>query len=88
MGSRLIGLLVVLAVAYWYYTESFQSGQPSMESRQVQENTQAMKKCMRREATMTAASGMAGAGSDAGDTEKLCAGQLGLYKDSGQWQKY
>ena len=88
MTSRLVGLVIILAVAYWYYSGPFQASQPSAEDRQLQENAQAMKQCMRREATMSAASGMAGAGPDGGDAEKLCAGQLSLYKDDGQWIKY
>jgi hypothetical protein len=44
-----------------------------------------MERCERREASMNAASGMAGGGVSMGDSEKLCAGELGLYQKDGQW---
>ncbi len=88
MSSRVIGLLAILGVAYWYYTGPLQTGRPSLETEQLEENARVMNKCMRREATMTASSGMAGAPPGGGDAEKLCAEQHGLYKENGQWHSY
>lgn len=89
MKSRLIGLVVILGVAYWYYSGPMQTGRSqSGEERQLQENARIMAKCMRREQTMTAAGGMAGVPANGGDAEQYCADQHNLYKKDGQWYSY
>lgn len=78
-------LLAVLAVGYWYWQGPYQEGRPSSLEQQLQENAKTMKRCMRREASMTAAAGMAGAATGSGDPEALCAQEHNLYLLDGEW---
>lgn len=78
-------LLAVLAVGYWYWQGPYQEGRPSSLEQQLQENAKTMKRCMRREASMTAAAGMAGAATGSGDPEALCAQEHNLYLLEGEW---
>lgn len=85
MFTKLVVVLALFAAAYWYWSGPYQQGQLSSEAKQLQLNARNMKKCMREEASMGAAAGMAGVGGIAGDPEKLCAQKYNLYQQDGQW---
>jgi hypothetical protein len=83
--GKLIVIALVVAAGYWYWTGPYQQGGQSGGEKRLQENARNMERCVRREASMNASSGMAGGGVSMGDSEKLCAGELGLYQQDGQW---
>jgi len=84
--GKLIVILIIGAAGYWYWSGPYQASKngPSAEQQQA-DNDRKMKKCLRQEASMTAAAGMGGAMVGGGDSEALCADKLGLYKQDGQW---
>jgi heme A synthase len=86
--GKLIAILLLGAAAYWYWSGPYQASRstPTPEQQQA-ENDKLMKRCLRQEASMTAAAGMGGAMVGGGDAEALCAGKLGLYQRDGQWHK-
>ena len=83
--GKLIVIALIVAAGYWYWTGPYQQGGLPNGDKRLQENARNMERCERREASMNAASGMAGGGISMGDSEKLCAGELGLYQKDGQW---
>jgi hypothetical protein len=83
--AKLIVIAVLVAAGYWYWTGPYQQGGQSSGDKRLQENARNMERCVRREASMNAASGMAGGAVSAGDGEKLCASELGLFQRDGQW---
>lgn len=85
MANKLIILMIVLAGAYWYWSGPYQAGRQSGDAAQLQENSRNMKRCIRRETSVAAASAMAGAGVTAGDAQKLCAETYNLHLEDGQW---
>ena len=85
MLGKLIVIAALVAGGYWYWSGPYQEGRQPGGEKQLQENARIMKRCIRREASMNAAGGMAGGAVDAGDAEKLCAGEYGLYQQGGQW---
>lgn len=85
MLGKLIVIIALVAGGYWYWSGPYQEGQPSGGEKQLQENARIMKRCIRREASMNAASGMAGGAVDSGGAEKLCAEEHGLYLQGSQW---
>lgn len=84
--GKLIAILIIGAAGYWYWSGPYQAGagRPSAEQQQA-DNARKMKKCLRQEASMTAAAGMGGAMVGGGDSEALCAQKLGLQQRDGQW---
>ncbi len=86
--GKFFPLLAALAVAYWYWQGPYQEGRPDRAEQQLRENARDMERCMRREASMTAAAGMGGAPMESGDTQELCAQELNLYLREGQWHSF
>jgi hypothetical protein len=85
MFGKLIVIAALCAGGYWYWSGPYQEGRQTGGEKQLQENARNMKRCIRREASMNTASAMAGGAVDAGDAEKLCAEEYGLYLRDGQW---
>ena len=83
--AKLIVIVAVIAAGYWYWSGPYQAGRAPSEAQQLQQNARDMKRCMRSEASMNAASGMAGAPVADGDGETLCAQKYGLVLRNGQW---
>jgi len=82
MFGKLIVIAAIVGAGYWYWSGPYQDGG---SARQLQENNRNMERCIRREASMNAAAGMAGGAVSPGDAEKLCAEKYGLYLQNGQW---
>lgn len=87
MLGKYFPLLAIAAVGYWYWSGPYQDGRQGNEAKQLAENAAAMKRCMRREASMTAAAGMAGGAVDGGDAQSLCAREHGFILRDGQWHR-
>ena len=85
MFGKLIVIAALVAGGYWYWSGPYQEGQHSGGEIQLRENAKTMERCIRREASVNAAGGMAGGAVDSGGAEKLCAGKHGLYLQDGQW---
>jgi len=85
MFGKAVVLLAIIAAGYWYWSGPYQQGGSTRGDRQLHENAKNMERCMRQEASMNAASGMAGGAVGAGDPEALCAQKYGLYQHEGQW---
>ena len=85
--AKLIVIVALIAAGYWYWSGPYQAGRAPSEAQQLQQNARDMKRCMRREASVNAASGMAGAPVAEGDGETLCAQKYGLVLRDGQWHR-
>jgi hypothetical protein len=85
MFGKLIVIAAICAAGYWYWTGPYQEGRQSGGERQLQENARTMERCIRREESMNAASGMAGGAISSGGEESLCAEKHGLHQRDGQW---
>ncbi|TXS92815.1 hypothetical protein FV139_12660 [Parahaliea maris] len=83
---RLLPLIAVVAIGYWYYTNHMQPRSLSPTD-QARENARLMEGCIRNETRSAGVAGMAGLASDAGDVESECADKLGLQMDEGTWQR-
>ena len=86
--GRTILLAAILAAVYWYWSGPFQDSRPGGRDDQLRENARKMKQCVQRERSVTAGLGMVGADSGGGDPEKLCAQQLNMYRQDGQWLSF
>jgi hypothetical protein len=85
---RILFLGAILAGAYWYWSGPYQDGRPGGRDAQLQENARKMEQCIRRERSITAGAGMVGADPGSGDPQELCALQLNLYQQDGQWHSF
>ena len=86
---KLVFLLVVIGVAYWYWSGPYQKSTDELEADRFDENAATMQQCINQEQRMQAGGGLAGladVGSSGADAEKLCAAKNNLYKgDDGRW---
>ncbi len=87
MLGKYFPLLAIAAVVFWYWSGPYQNGSESNEARMLAENAATMQRCMRREASMTAAAGMAGGAVEGGDAQSLCAREHSLILRDGQWHR-
>lgn len=81
---KIIVIVGLLLLGYWYYTGPYQSRQSS-PAQQAQDHARQMHRCMQEEARMTAGAGLAGMVSESGDVQALCADKLDLELSDGQW---
>lgn len=83
MLGRLITLVLVVGLGYWYWSGPYQARvNPSYEQR-LQDNAEKMRLCIRSENYRVGATGMG-----TGSAEDNCAKQHNLYRDKGQWYSY
>jgi len=87
MLGKYFPFLAIAAVGYWYWSGPYQNGSEGNYAKQLAENEAAMERCVRREASMTTAAGMAGAPVGGGDAQSQCARELGLSLRDGQWHR-
>ena len=81
-------IAILLGIAYWYWSGSYDPSAGDLEADRLQENAEIMQRCMNHERRMQAAGGMAGVadvGSSGEDAETLCANEYHLEKRDGQW---
>ena len=74
--AKLIVIVALIAAGYWYWSGPYQAGRAPSEAQQLQQNARDMKRCMRREASMNAASGMAGAPVADGDGGNIVRAEI------------
>ena len=87
MLGKYFPLLAIAAVAFWYWSGPYQNGREGNEAKQLADNAATMERCMRREASMTAAAGMAGGAVEGDDVQSLCAREQSLTLRDGQWHR-
>ena len=85
MLGKLIMIILIVGGAYWYWDGPYQESRAPRGQEQLQNNARAMKECIRQEESMASVGGLGGASIDIGDAEKLCAEQLQLRTEDGQW---
>ena len=83
MFERLLVFAIVVGAAYWYWTGPYQARVNPSYGQKLQQNAQAMEDCRERRnyaagRTLT----------QAGDLEEICAKELNLYFENGQWHSY
>jgi hypothetical protein len=84
MFWKIVLLVAMVAVGYWYLSPTYVDGKGGADLK-LDENARTMQKCMRREESLNATTGMAGVGGVAGDAEKMCAEKHSFYSHDGQW---
>jgi hypothetical protein len=87
MLGRYFPLVAIAAAGYWYWSGPYQTDGAGARDKQFEENARTMQLCIRREASMTAAAGMAGTITGGDDTQALCARQHNLYLRDGKWHR-
>jgi hypothetical protein len=88
--TRLLVILAVIGLAYWYWTGHQRGQVETSDTDQLQENAATMQRCINQEQRMQSVGGLAGVadvGSSGVDAERLCAEKNGLYKRDGGWYR-
>ncbi len=83
MFQRILVLVIVAAVGYWYWSGPYQERVNPTYAQKLHKNAEAMRDCMYRKnyaASRTMKS--------AGDLEETCSEELRLYLSDGQWHSY
>lgn len=86
--ARLVVLLAVIGIGYWYWSGPYQESTQTLEADRLQENAVIMQRCIKQEERMQAAGGLGGLGDVGGsgvDAERLCADKNKLYLRDGKW---
>jgi len=86
--TRLVIVLTLIGIAYWYWTGPYQNSSLTPPVDDTMQNAEIMKRCITREKHMEAAAGLAGlggVGSTGEDAERLCADEHNLFKSDGEW---
>ncbi|RPI13635.1 MAG: hypothetical protein EHM60_08630 [Lysobacterales bacterium] len=88
--AKLVLILAVLGLGYWYWSGSRQPPAELIESARLEENAAIMQQCINQEQRMQSAGGLGGlgdVGASGADAERLCAEKNGLVKRDGQWHR-
>jgi hypothetical protein len=83
--TKLIMLAIIIGAGYWYWSGPYQQGGGQTLEEHLRENRNIMRRCMKREATLGGAAGLAGVGGVTDGAETLCANENNLYKRDGEW---
>jgi hypothetical protein len=86
--ARLVMLLAIIGLAYWYWSGPYQESAGTTEAEKRRENAAIMQQCIRQEQRMEAAGGLAGVGgvgSSGEDAQRLCAVKNNLHLQDGEW---
>jgi hypothetical protein len=79
--ARLVILLTIIGIAYWYWTGPYQHSAKMSPVDDPRKNAQIMTQCIAQE-NFAIADGARGLGEDA---EEVCADENGLMKMYGEW---
>jgi hypothetical protein len=85
--ARLVILLAVIGLAYWYWAGSARQSEAGDADR-LRENAATMQQCIHQEQRMQSAGGLAGladVGNSGEDAERLCARKNRLVERDGGW---
>jgi len=83
MLERLLTLAIIVGAGYWYWSGPYQERAHPNKDQKLQKITEDMQECMK---TKNYAAGRNL--KHAGDVETICAQQLNLYFEDGQWYSY
>ena len=86
--AKLVLVLAVIGLAYWYWSGPYQKSTEAMEADRLKENAAIMQRCINEEQRMQSAGGLAGlgdVGSTGSDAERVCAEKNSLYQRDGNW---
>ena len=88
--AKLMILLAVLGLAYWYWSGSQEQPIEALEAARFKENAAIIQQCIKQEQRMQSAGGVGGladVGSSGEDAERVCADKHGFVERDGQWHK-
>jgi hypothetical protein len=88
--GKLVMILAVLGVAYWYWSGPYKESAANSGSDELRENAAIMQRCIKQEERMQAAGGLAGVadvGSGGQDAQTLCAEKNNLVLQDGKWHR-
>jgi hypothetical protein len=88
--AKLVFLLAIIGLAYWYWSGPYQRSALTSEADQQQKNAAIMQRCIKQEMSMQSAGDVAGlgdVGSNREDAERLCADKYGLEKRDDGWHR-
>ena len=88
--GKLVVILVLIGLAYWYWSGWHQKSTEALEGDQLKANAVIMQRCINEEQRMQSAGGVAGladVGSAGTDAEKACAQKNNLHERDGNWYK-
>jgi hypothetical protein len=88
--AKVLLVLAVLGLGYWYWTGSRPQPAEAVEAARLAENAAIIQQCVNQEQRMQSAGGLGGlgdVGASGADAERLCAEKNGLVKRDGQWYK-
>jgi hypothetical protein len=88
--AKLVILLAMVGLAYWYWSGPYQRSAGTSEADQLKENAAVIQRCVKQETSMQSAGDVAGlgdVGSNREDAERLCADKHGLEKRDGGWHR-
>ncbi|MEM8563044.1 MAG: hypothetical protein AAGF57_12450 [Pseudomonadota bacterium] len=80
--SRVISLVLLAAVAYWYWSGPFQARHNPNNEQALEHDIQQMRQCVRGQYFKVGATGQGDA-----DPEALCAARFNLYFYEGEWRR-
>ena len=86
--AKLVLLLAIIGVAYWYWSGSHQKSTEQLEADRLEDNAAIMQRCINEEQRMQSTGGLAGVadvGSTGANAEKVCAEKNNLYERDGNW---
>ena len=78
--AKLVILLAIIGVAYWYWSGTHQKSTQTLEADRLQENAVLMQRCIKQEGSMDAAGGLAGLGGGMGESAGSRANVVGKYR--------
>ena len=83
MLGKLLTLIALVGVGYWYWSGPYQQrANPDFE-KQLEDNARKMRDCIRGLGYKAGATG-----ENDGDPEEVCATRYNLYLHEGQWHSY
>ena len=85
MIQRIVLLLVIGGLGYWYWSGPYQARVNPSYEQQLQRNDENMAGCMRAKAYQLGATGQ-GVGADR--AREQCARQHNVYEEDGRWHSY
>jgi hypothetical protein len=83
MIERIVTVVILLGAAYWYWSGPYQERVNPTYGQKLAKNARDMEECKERKSY--AAGRMVSA---AGNVEEICARQLNLYFENGNWHSY
>ena len=86
--ARLVILLALIGVAYWYWSGPYQNSANTPPVDDTKRNAETMARCIAQESYAEELRGYSGnVGSTGEDVEEICADENNLFKMDGKWYR-